>query len=227
MAGMPRPTPVQRLIRANDLRTLPYAAVILALALGGILLGTGLASLLQGRALVAELRAHGATSTAVVTRWVPEQVQTSAGMKEITQAAFGFSLPDGTLALTADTTFDGTFSAPPPPGSGTRYVVVRYDPRNVDAVLPAAVVDHPSYAHSTAQAADGAALIVVALAVGIWWWQRERRRRSARHEIMFQALLASAAPRRAADDAAAPEPDQDGAEQDGSQESAHAAGDPV
>jgi hypothetical protein len=238
MAAMPRPTPVQRLTRANNIRSLPYVAVILALVLGGILLGTGLASLQQGRALVAQLRAHSATSTAVVTRWVPEQVQADGGMKDIPQAAFGFTLPDGRLALTADTTFDGTFSAEPPPGSGTRYVVVRYDPHNVDVVLPAAVVAHPSYARSTAQAADGAGLIVVALAAGIWWWRRERRRRSVRQEIMFRALLASAAPRRPADDAEAPEPEPGGAGQGGAgqggagqggagQDRAHAAGDPV
>jgi hypothetical protein len=196
MAGMPRPTPVPRLTRANNIRVLPYVAVILALVLGGIMIGTGLASLLRGRALVAELRAHSATSTAVVTRWVPEQVQASAGMNEIPEAAFGFSLPDGTLALTADTTFDGTFSAEPPPGNGTRYVVVRYDPRNVEAVLPAAVVAHPSYARATAQAAAGAALIAVALAAGIWWWRRERRRRAAGREIMLLAVLAPAAPDR-------------------------------
>jgi hypothetical protein len=164
---------------------------MLVLVLGGIMVGTGLASLLRSQALVAELRAHGATSTAVVTRWVPEQVQASERMKDIPQAAFGFSLPDGTLALTEDTTFDGTFSAPPPPGNGTRYVVVRYDPHNVDAVLPAAVVAHPSYARSTGQAAGGAALIAVALAAGTWWWQRERRRRSVRQEMMFRALLAA------------------------------------
>jgi hypothetical protein len=196
MAAMPRPTLVLRLIRANGIRALPYVAIVLALVLGGVLIGAGLASLLQGRALVAELRAHSATSTAAVTRWVPEQVQASAGMKDIPAAAFGFSLTDGALALTADTTFDGTFSAPPPPGDGTRYVVVRYDPHNIDAVLPAAVVAHPSYARATAQAAEGAALIVVALALGIWCWRRERRRRAVRQEIMFAALLAPAAPGR-------------------------------
>lgn len=189
---MPRPTPVQQLIRASNIRSLPYVAIILALIFGGILLGTGLTSLLQGRALVAELRAHSATATAVVTSWVPEQVQTSSGVKDIPQAAFGFSLPGGALALTADTQFDGTFSAPPPAGNATRYVVVRYDPANVNAVLPAAVVDRPSYSRVTAQAAGGAGVTVVALAAGVWWWRHERRWRSRQKELMLWALLGSA-----------------------------------
>jgi hypothetical protein len=206
MSAMPRPTPVPQLTRANNIRSLPYVAVILALIFGGILLGTGLTSLLQSRALVAQLRAHSATATAVVTRWVPEQVQTSSGVKALPQAAFGFSLPGGALALTADTQFDGTFSAPPPVGNGTRYVVVRYDPANVNAVLPAALVAHPDYGRVAALAAEGAGVAVVALAAGIWWWRRERRWRSTRRELVVRALLASAAPQALAVPVGVPDP---------------------
>jgi hypothetical protein len=54
MSGMPRRSPLQQLMRAGTVRTLPYAFVAIALVYGGILLGTGLTSLWHDRALIAE-----------------------------------------------------------------------------------------------------------------------------------------------------------------------------
>ncbi len=181
----PRRIAPQRLARTGIVRALPYALVIAGLVYGGVLLGTGLTSLQRDRALVAQLRRHGQAATAVVSGWAP--VALAGGP----QASFGFRVSPGRLALTADTPFDGTLSVPPPAGDTTRHVAVRYDPADVGAVLPAAVVAHPSYARETALAAGGAGLTVVALALGTWWWRRDRRRRARRTTLIFEALLAA------------------------------------
>ena len=181
----PRWSAPRRLSRAGAVRALPCALVIAGLACGGVLLGTGLSSLLRDRALVAQLRRHGQPATAVVSGWAP--VALAGGP----QASFGFRVSPGRLALTADTLFDGTLSVPPPPGDTTLYVAVRYEPADLSAVLPAAVVAHPSYARETALAGGGAGLTVAALALGSWWWRCDRRRRARRTTLIFEALLAA------------------------------------
>lgn len=164
-------------MRASNIRGLPYIPAVIALIIGGVLLGTGLSSLLQSRALVAELRAHSAVATAVVS-----------GPSD--RAGFGFPVPGGQLALTDDTQFDGTFSVPPPSGNRTVTVIVRYDPANVNAVLPDSIVAHPSYGRVTLQATVGAGIVIVALAFGIWWWRHERRWRAVRDTLFKAAFVA-------------------------------------
>jgi hypothetical protein len=198
MAGMPRRSPLQQLARASNVRRLPYAFVAIALVYGGILLGTGLTSLWHDRALITELRGHGATATAAVGSSVPEQL-TGVWTSAKPGPSFGFRLPGGRLALTEDTQFDGGPSASPPAGAGLRFLVVRYDPANVGVVLPEAVVAHPSYVHLIALCAEGAGFAAAGLALGAWWWWRQRRRRS-RQTAMICAVLRSPG---AADPAAA------------------------
>jgi hypothetical protein len=190
MSGMPRRSPLQHIARASNVRALPYAFVAVALVYAGILLGTGLTSLRHDRALISELRRHGATATAAVGSRVPERL-TGAWISGSPGTSFGFHLPDGRVALTADLQFDGAPSASPPAGGGLRYLVVRYDPANVAVVLPEAVVAHPSYARLMALTAEGAGIAAAALALGAWWWWRERRRRS-RHTALICAALQSA-----------------------------------
>jgi hypothetical protein len=60
MSAMPRRSPLRQLVRASNVRALPYAFVAIALVYGGILPGTGLTSLGHDRALITELRGHGA-----------------------------------------------------------------------------------------------------------------------------------------------------------------------
>jgi hypothetical protein len=188
MSGMPRRSPLPHIARASNVRALPYAFVAVALVYGGILLGAGLTSLRHDRALIAELRRHGATATAAVGRRVPERL-TGAWNSGDAGPSFGFHLPGGRVALTADTQFDGSPSASPPAGDGLQYLVVRYDPANVGVVLPAAVVARPSYARLMALTAEGAGIAAAALALGAGWWWRERRRRSR-----YTALICAALP---------------------------------
>jgi hypothetical protein len=187
MSGMPRRSPLQQLVRASNVRALPYVFVAIALVYGGILLGTGLTALGHDRALIAELRGHGATATAAVGSSVPERL-TGVWTSARPGPSFGFRLPGGRLALTEDTQFDGGPSASPPAGTGLRFLAVRYDPANVSVVLPAAVVAHPSYARLTALTAEGAGIAAAGLALGAWWWRRERRRRSWQTAMICAAL---------------------------------------
>lgn len=182
---MPRRSPLRQLVRTGNLRALPYAFVAVALVYGGILLGTGLTSLWHDRALIAQLRGHGATATAAIG--VTARL-TGAWTPGTSRASFGIHLPGGQLALTADTQFDGAPSASPPAGDGLRLLTVRYDPANVAVVLPEAVVAHPSYARLTALTAEGAGIAAAALALGASWWERERRRRSTDTALICAAL---------------------------------------
>ena len=179
----------QRVMRASNIRVLPYVPATIALIVGCVLLGTGLNSLFQSRALVAELRAHSAVARATVASGPADQTGTP-------QASFGFALPGGKLALTDDTQFDGTFSVPPPSGNATVSVIVRYDPANVNVVLPESIVGHPSYGRVTQQAVLGGGIAIVALAFWIWWWRHERRWRAAR-DTLFKAAFVSDVLRRA------------------------------
>jgi hypothetical protein len=189
MAGMPRRRPLQQLVRVSNVRALPYAFVAIALVYGGILLGAGLTSLWHDQALVTDLRGHGATATAAVGRSVPERL-TGAWTSAEPGPSFGFRLPGGRLALTADTQFDGAPSVSPPAGGGLRFLVVRYDPANVGLVLPEAVVAHPSYARLIALTAEGAGIAAAGLALGAWWRRRERLR-ALRHTALICAALRS------------------------------------
>ena len=184
---MPRWSPLQQLARPSSARALPYALVAIALVYGGILLGIGLTSLWHDRALITELRGHGATATAAVGSSEPERL-TGVLTSARPGPSFRFRLPGGRLALTEDTQFDGGPSASPPAGAGLRYLLVRYDPADVGEVLPAAVVAHPSYARLTALTAEGAGIAAAGLALGTWWWRRERRRRSMRTALICAAM---------------------------------------
>jgi hypothetical protein len=193
MSAMPRRSPLQQLVRPGNVRALPYAFVAIALVYGGILLGTGLTSLWHDRALITELRGHGAmTATAAVG--APERL-TGTWVSAATGPLFGFRLPGGRLALTADTQFDGGPSASPPAGGGLRYLVVRYNPGDVGTVLPEDVVAHPSYARLAALTAEGAGITAAALALGCCWWWSQGRRRS-RHTAQICAGLRGPSPAR-------------------------------
>lgn len=169
-----------RLSRPGRIRKTVFVLAAIVAIIGGVTAGTGIASPPAGHALVQQLRRHSAVAGAVVADMQDRIVPTRGGTATIANWGFVFHLPGGQTALTADTGFDGTYSAPPPAnGSATSQVIVRYDPANVDAVLPATVVAHPSYRRLTVQVTVGLVLCVIAVALAIWWYRRETRRRAA------------------------------------------------
>ena len=80
------------------------------------------------------------------------------------------------MALTDDPTFDGTYSIPPPAGSGLIRSAVRYDPGNMNIFLPAGIVGHPSYPRMTVQITIGAALYAAAMGLFLLGWRRKHGR---------------------------------------------------
>jgi uncharacterized membrane protein YidH (DUF202 family) len=169
-----------RLARPDRTRKTVFVLAAIILIIGGVLAGTGISSIQAGQALVSQLRQHSAVATAVISDFQNRTVQTRGGTATVADWGFAFRLPGRQTALTEDTGFDGTYSAAPPANdNATRQVVVRYDPANVNAVLPASVVAHPSYRRLMVQVIAGLALCAIALALARWWYRRERRRRAA------------------------------------------------
>jgi hypothetical protein len=164
--------PLRRRTHRKTVLLLPVVPLII----GAVMTGTGVAAISQGQAMAAQLRHHGAVATAYISLFDTRQVQTRGGTATIPEWSAAWRLPGGQqMALVPLTTFDGTYSTPPPGKlSGSYYVTVRYDPGNVNVFLPASVVERPSYPRMTKQIIVGSALCVMAMAMMITRWSRRR-----------------------------------------------------
>jgi hypothetical protein len=169
-----------RLGRPDRTRRWVFVVAAILLIIGGLMAGTAISSIQSDQALVSQLRQHSAVASAVVVDLYdqPDPGRRS-GPSTTPNWAFHFDLPGGAIANTHDTSFDGTYSVPPPASRKTIVpVTVRYDPGDVDRVLPASLVAHPSEQRVTVQAAIGGALCLMALVLAGWWFRHENRRRA-------------------------------------------------
>jgi len=159
----------------SAIRMVPVLLAGITLITGVIMAGTGVMTIRDGQAMVAGLRAHGVVTPAIADNITTDQLQ--GGQDEpVTEVQVSFLVPGGRIALTDDTTFDGTYSVPPPKGTGETRAVVRYDPGNVNVFLPETIVEHPSYSRMTAQITVGIALYAAAMSMVLLGWRHKHRR---------------------------------------------------
>jgi hypothetical protein len=164
----------------DRIRRWVFVVAALLLIVGGVLAGTAITSIRSDQGLVHQLRQHSAVASAVLVDLFdqPDPGRRS-GPSTSPNWALHFDLPGGAIANTYDTSFDGTASVPLPANRKAIVpVTVRYDPGDVDRVLPASVVAHPSELRLTVQAIVGGVLCLLALGLAGWWYRHESRRRA-------------------------------------------------
>jgi hypothetical protein len=152
------------------LRFLPVACTVIALVVGVIMVVAAVVAINGDDGTVGLLRDRGMLAPAVVGEYTLLPARYPRPTVIIT-----FPLPGGQIAMVYDTSFDGTYSVPPPPDSNASpEVTIRYDPRDVNVFLPEAVLKHPVHPRMARQIEVGAGLCVPAGALIAWCRIRRR-----------------------------------------------------
>jgi hypothetical protein len=152
------------------LRFLPAACAVIALVVGVVMVVAAVVAINGDDSTVGLLRDRGVLARAVAGEYtlLPARYPRPT-------VTIRFPLPGGQIAMVYDTSFDGTYSVPPPPDpNASPAVTIRYDPRDVNVFLPDAVLRHPAHPRMARQLEVGAGLCVPAGA--LITWRRIRRR---------------------------------------------------
>lgn len=160
-----KPSEFTRILNGVLVRSLLIACMSVGLAI----IGNGITTIRQDKAAVAVLRSHNIETEAGVSLWSSSISQTKLGIYQQNDWSVVFITRTGQHALDVDPSFEGQLAIPPPNNRlGTRWATIRYDPNDVNRILLASTVAHPSYQRMHGRIRIGVILCCLAFVVGVW-----------------------------------------------------------